>query len=166
MTHPKDSYGMILEMCPHDMANDPRLEPGWTPAPWREHPMGIDGLDCIGVAAADPQGAVEFLVTLVGAEQVYEVDRPAIKARATGLRVADHIIEIVGATDPDSPVGAYAAAPGPALRSIRFKVRDLASVDRHLASKGLRTSPGDFDGSLALEPADNYGVLWQFAEPA
>lgn len=81
MTHPKDSFGVILEMCPHDMANDPRLESGWSSAPWREHPLGIEGLDCIGVAPADPQGAVEFFVNLVGAEQVYEVERPTIKGR-------------------------------------------------------------------------------------
>jgi catechol 2,3-dioxygenase-like lactoylglutathione lyase family enzyme len=166
MTHPKDTHGMILELCPHDMANDPRLEPDWTPTPWQEHPMGIEGLDCVSVAATDMTAAVDFLVDLVGAEPLYEVDRPLVGGRAVGLQVADHVVEIIGATDPDARVGAYLAAVGARLRSIRFTVRDLSSVERHLASKGIGTVPGDFEGSLAIDPADNYGVLWQFTEQA
>ena len=164
MTHPKDTHGMILELCPHDMANDPRLEPGWTPAAWREHPMGIEALDCINVAAADRQTTVDFLVDLVGAEPLYEVDRPAVGGRVTGLRVADHVVEIIGATDPDGQVAAYMSAYGARLRSIRFKVGDLSKVEHHLGSAGIRTVSGDSEGSLAIDPRDNYGALWQFAE--
>jgi catechol 2,3-dioxygenase-like lactoylglutathione lyase family enzyme len=165
MTHPKDTHGMILEICPLEMANDPRLEPDWSDSPWREdHPMRIQGLNCMSVAVRDLDSATEFLVDLVRAEPVYEIERSEIQGRAMGLRVADHVIELVEPIGSDGAVTAYIDTFGPRLRSIHFQVADLPAAENHLNSHGLRTAPGDFKGATAIDPADNYGVLWQFTE--
>jgi catechol 2,3-dioxygenase-like lactoylglutathione lyase family enzyme len=165
MTHPKDSHGMILEMCPTEMTNDPRLEAGWDPSRWRDgHPMGIKGLNCISVAVRDLDAAVRFLCDLTGGEVVYEADRPLAGGRGVGIRVADHDIELLAPGGRGGAVADYLEGVGPRLRSIVFEVQDLAVVEKHLAGHGLRTVAGDFAGATALHPADNYGVLWQFTE--
>jgi hypothetical protein len=55
---------------------------------------------------------------------------------------------------------------GPRLRSIVFRVADTAATADHLAAMGVRVVPGDVEGSIAVHPDDNYGVLWQFTESA
>lgn len=167
MTHPKDSHGMILEMCPHEMPNDPRLEPDWTPAPWSdEHPIGIVGLNYLSVAVRDLPGAAEFLTDLVGAEPIYEIDREPAGGRAVGLRIADHVIELLAPTRSSGPAGSYMERFGPRMRSIIFQVKSLRALEIYLAERQLRTVPGDFTGATGIDPADNYGVLWQFTEEA
>lgn len=165
MTHPKDTHGMILEMCPHEMAHDPRLERDWTPAPWSdEHPMGIMGLNCMSVAVVDLAAASSFLVDLVRAEPIYEIDREPAGARALGLRIADHVIELLAPSRGGGPASSYVERFGPRMRSIIFRVKSLPAVEKYLADQGLRTVPGDFAGATGIDPADNYGVLWQFTE--
>jgi hypothetical protein len=164
MTHPKDTYGMILEMHPREMANDPRMKPGWSAKPWVDHPVGITALNCISVAVRELEAAADFLADLVGAVPFYETVRTPVGARARGMRVSDHTIELVTPTSPAGEVSHYMDRFGPRIRSIRFQVKDLPSARAHLESHHLRTIPGDFEGSFGLDPADNYGVLWQFTE--
>ncbi|HLG68453.1 MAG TPA: VOC family protein [Acidimicrobiales bacterium] len=165
MTHPRDTHGMIIELCPHEMANDPRLEPGWSPEPWRDrHPLGIERLNHLSCAVRDLPGAVTFVTELTGAEHLYEVDRPAIGGRAAGLWLTDHVLELVEPTTGDGAVAAYLEQMGPRLRSIQFRVVDLARARRHLEEMGLRTVPGDTASAFGIDPRDNFGVLWQFTE--
>jgi catechol 2,3-dioxygenase-like lactoylglutathione lyase family enzyme len=165
MTHPRDTYGMVLELCPLEMQGDLRLLPDWSPDYWRdEHPLGISGLNCMSSAVADLDETLAFFVEVFGAQPCYEVDRPAIKGRAAGLRFPDHVLELVQPTDDTGSVAAYIARYGPRLRTIVFRVTDLEAATRYLHDKGVRTVTGDFHGSMAIDPQDNFGVLWQFTE--
>jgi catechol 2,3-dioxygenase-like lactoylglutathione lyase family enzyme len=167
MTHPRDTHGMVLELCPTDMRGDPRLLPDWSPAFWRdEHPLGICGLSHMSAAVTDLDAAVAFLVEVFGGEPVYEVDRLAIKGRAVGLRFPDHVLELVQPAGDAGAVAEYITRYGPRLRTIVFTVVDLDAATKYLGARGLRTVAGDFDGSVGLAPEDNYGVLWQFREKA
>ncbi|MFA7324285.1 MAG: VOC family protein, partial [Candidatus Nanopelagicales bacterium] len=61
MTHPKDTHGMLLEICPLEMSGDLRLEADWSPAFWAdEHPMGIERLNALSIAVRDLDTAVDF----------------------------------------------------------------------------------------------------------
>ena len=167
MTHPRDTHGMILEICPSEMLHDPRLEPGFRAAPWRdEHPLGIERLNRMSAAVRDLAEATSFFVDLVGAEPIYDVDRPAIGARTVGLWIADHVLELAQPTDDGGAVGTYMTRFGPRLRSIQFRVRDVAQARAYLEDKGLRVVPADPAGAIAIDPRDNYGVLWEFSEAA
>jgi catechol 2,3-dioxygenase-like lactoylglutathione lyase family enzyme len=165
MTHPKDTHGLILELCPHEMAHDPRLEPDWSPSPWQSgHPLGIERLNCMSAAVRDLDAAVAFFASLVGTDPIYEVDRPAVGGRGVGLWVTDHILELVGATDADGTIESFMNRYNARMRSIQFHVEDLDRAAEYLESRQLRIVPGDFEGAIAIDPADNFGVLWQFTE--
>jgi len=166
MTHPKDGHGLLFEICPDEMANDPRLGPGWTTAPWRdEHPLGIDRLHSMGAAVVDLDAATAFLSDLTGTDVLYRATRPGV-GEVAGLFIGDTCIELVQPDSDDSPVARYIARYGARLRSLQFRVRDVDAVRGHFVAHGLRTGPGDAEGWLALAPEDNYGVLYQFTEDA
>jgi catechol 2,3-dioxygenase-like lactoylglutathione lyase family enzyme len=166
MTHPKDGHGLLFELCPFDMVDDPRVEPGWSAAPWRnEHPLGIEGLNAMSAAVVDLDAASTFLAGLTGSDVLYRETRPGI-GEAAGLWIGDTVLELIEPTADESPVARYIERYGPRLRSLHFRVRDVDAAAEYLAGKGLHTAPGDVDGWVALDPADNYGVLWQFTEAA
>jgi hypothetical protein len=118
----------------------------------------------MSAAVTNLDAALGFLAGLVGAEPLYEVDRPAIGGRAVGLWIADHVIELVEPSGKTGAVAAYIERYGPRLRATQFRVLDLGRAEQHLSSRGLRLIPGDFDRTVAIDPADNYGVNWQFTE--
>jgi catechol 2,3-dioxygenase-like lactoylglutathione lyase family enzyme len=162
MTHPKDTHGVVLELCAHDMANDPRLEPGWSAQPWSDGPLGITGLGHLSVAVRDADAAIDFHAGLTGAPVAYR-DRHQGNARRHGLRFPDHVLQFAEPTGP-GPVSDYVETYGPRLRTLTFAVRDVAAVRRHLGGHGLRVVDGDIPGSVALDPRDNFGVRYEFAE--
>jgi catechol 2,3-dioxygenase-like lactoylglutathione lyase family enzyme len=164
MTHPKDCHGLLLELCPHEMANDPRNEDGWDPAPWRNGPLGIDRLNAMSAAVLDVSAAAAWVHDLTGAEPLYEEDRPGI-GRAVGFWIGGTALELVEPA-AEGPVAEHVSHLGARLRSIGFRVADVDAAAEHLRSKGLRVVPGDVEGSIAIHPDDNYGVLWQFTEAA
>jgi len=165
MTHPKDTHGMLLEICPLEMSGDLRLEPGWSPAYWaKEHPMGIERLNALSIAVRDLDAALEFATGVTGQPVAYRESRPQIQAEAAGIWVSDHMIELVSPTGAEGPVAEYITRFGPRMRSIDFRVRDVDAARTHLESKGLRVIDGDQPGQIAIDPRDNHGVLWQFAE--
>ncbi|MDD2857135.1 MAG: VOC family protein [Candidatus Nanopelagicales bacterium] len=165
MTHPKDTHGMLLEICPLEMGGDLRLEPDWSPAFWAdEHPMGIERLNCLSIAVRDLDTALDFAVGITGGSVAYREDRPQVRAQAAGVWVSDHMIELISPTGDDGAVAEYIAAVGPRMRSVDFRVRSVDAARAHLESRGLRVIDGDQPGQIALDPRDNHGVLWQFAE--
>ncbi|HEY3941063.1 MAG TPA: VOC family protein [Acidimicrobiales bacterium] len=164
MTHPKDTHGMLLEMCPSEMANDPRLAPGWSADRWRtDHPLGIRGLNALGVAVRDLGAAGTFLEGLVGAHEVLRRDRDRIGARSAAFRVADHVIEL-NQPEGEGVLASFVDQFGPRLRSIELEVESVARAASYLEEKGVGVIEGDDEGTIALDPGDNYGVRYQLSE--
>jgi catechol 2,3-dioxygenase-like lactoylglutathione lyase family enzyme len=166
MTHPGDCHGMLLELCPHEMDGDPRIEPGWDPTPWRdEHPLGVTGLHALSIAVRDRAAATDWLSGLVaGAEVVHDEPRPEADADATGVRIADHVVELVAPRSAEGPVAEYIGRYGQRLRSIELGVRDVDRAAEHLTGAGVRVVPGSRAGAIAVAEEDNWGVRWEFAE--
>lgn len=164
MTHPKDCHGLLLELCCHEMHADPRIEPDWSAAPWREgHPLGIERLNAMSAAVRDLDAAVAWVAGLTAADPVHRGERPGVGATAA-FWLGDTMLELVQPSDDESPVAASIERLGPRLRTLVWRVGDLDAACAHLEAKGLRVVPGDVDGWVALHPDDNYGVLWQFTE--
>jgi catechol 2,3-dioxygenase-like lactoylglutathione lyase family enzyme len=163
MTHPKDGHGVLFEVNVGDMVNDPRLVPGFTDQPWRDGPLGLVRLNALGVATADVSAAAEFYRSVTGAEQSYDEQRPGA-GRAIGLWAGGLMLEFVEPGSDGGPVAEYLQRPGPNMRSLDFQVVDVDRTRRHFTDLGLRCRPGDVDGQFALDPEDNYGVLYQFSE--
>jgi catechol 2,3-dioxygenase-like lactoylglutathione lyase family enzyme len=167
MTHPGDCHGLLIELTPLEMSGDPRIEPGWSPAPWRDdHPLGVTGLNSLSVAVRDLDAAAQWLSDLIGAEPVPRTSRPAIDADVVSFGVAGSVVELVRARSADGPVGAYVERYGQRLRSIEIGVVDVDRAESYLAGHGLRVLPGSRPGAIAVAEEDNWGVRWEFAVPA
>ncbi len=164
MTHPKDCHGLLIELHPHEMRDDPRTGPGWSAAPWRDGPLGIDRLNMMSTAVTDVDTAAGWLHDLTGADELYREDRPGV-GRAVGFWIGDTALELLEPA-PVGPVAEFVARVGTRLRSVCFRVDDLDAAAEHLRGRGVRVVPGDLDGWVAVHPDDNYGVLWQFTEAA
>ena len=68
---------------------------------------------------------------------------------------------------PDSGDGAladYLGRYGQRIRSTVFRAASLAKVEKHLTGKGFDLIPGDADSALAINPAQNQNLLFEFTE--
>jgi catechol 2,3-dioxygenase-like lactoylglutathione lyase family enzyme len=164
MTHPADCHGLLIELTPLEMTGDPRIEPDWTAAPWRDgHPLGVTGLHSLSVAVRDVAAAAAWLADLVGAQPLYRDPRPAIDADAVGIPVAGSVVELVQARSTVGPVAGYVQRYGQRLRSIEIGVLDIGRATEHLVGHGLRVVPGSRPDTVAVAEQDNWGVRWEFA---
>ena len=126
-------------------------------------PLGLTGLKGITWAVHDIAGARAFLESLMGAKLVYEVYRPHLAARATGLQIADTVVELLSPTGPGE-LTAHLARWGDGIRSTIFAARDLGRVRSFLEAKGLPVVAGTAEGTLAVPAEHNRGMLFEFAE--
>lgn len=163
MTHPKDSHGMLFEICSHEMSGDPRLVEGFSDERWRNGAMGLLRLNSMQVAVRDLESAVEFHLRLSGGEEIYREKRPGV-GNAVGIWVADMITELIEPDGDDSPVAAYINRLGPRIRSLNFQVKDTSAVTDHLAAHDIRVAPADVPEDVLIDPRDNFGLMFQFSE--
>ena len=164
MTHPGDCHGMLIELCPLEMAGDPRIEAGWSSAAWRdEHPLGITGLRAMSFAVRDVDTAEAWLSGLVATPARSRERRPAIDAVVVTIPVAGTDVELMAAGSADGPVSAHLSRYGQRLRSIEFGVVDVDRTAAYLRSRGLRVVDGSRPGAIAVAEEDNWGVRWEFA---
>ncbi|WP_299950426.1 VOC family protein [uncultured Modestobacter sp.] len=164
MTHPADCHGMLLELSPLTMPGDPRAEPGWGPASWRDRdPLGITGLHRVTVAVRDLTAATGWLTGLLGVPAPAAEHRRELDADVVSVPVADHVVELVQARQDTGPIADHVRRWGQRLRSIELGVTDLDRATGHLRGRGLRVEPGSRAGAVAIAAADNWGVRWELA---
>jgi catechol 2,3-dioxygenase-like lactoylglutathione lyase family enzyme len=132
---------------------------------WAEHPIGYTGLIGYTHAVADLEAASRFLQSFLGARPVYEVDREKLNARAIGLQVANDVCELVTPTGEGALLSGMMRT-GEGIRSTVYGVKDIAAARAHFEEKGLRVLDGGTPGSIAVDPRDNLGILFEFVEQA
>ena len=166
-THPEDTLGVAFEFYDGDFHWREWDELGGRPIHpaeyWRDHPLGITGLKCYTLAVEDLAPASAFLQDFLSAEVLYEAERPALAARAVGLKVADGVIELQAPEGPGE-LQRYLYRYGEGIRSTVFQVRDIAAAGRFLAERGVETVPGAMEASLTVPASVNLGVIFEFAE--
>jgi hypothetical protein len=166
-THPADCFGIAFEFYGgyfHDR-HWPNLGGPIKPAAyWRdEHPLGLTGLKGYTVAVHNLPAAIAFLQSFLAGEVVYEEPRPAIGARAVGLKVADAIVELV-APISEGALLKHLHRFGEGIRSTVFATRDIERAREYLREGGVEPVPGDAPGTLAVPAASNLGVIFEFSE--
>jgi catechol 2,3-dioxygenase-like lactoylglutathione lyase family enzyme len=167
-TNPADAFGVSFEFCGHEFVTmDWPLLGGGRIKPleyWRdEHPAGFAGLEGYTVAVWDIAAALAFYKSFLGAEPVYEAERPAVGARAIGLRISDDVVELLTPTG-EGEIRQHLLAHGNGIRSTRFRVRSLAQTRRYFGEHGIELVPGSAPDSLAVPPQANLGVIFEFAQ--
>ncbi len=167
-----DLHGISLEIFDQDwhelLAPESAVAHGWQPVPttdyWHhDHPLGLTGLARLSVAVRDLDLAVERFGAVTRARILYRAERSSAAARAVGLQIGDTTLELLAPTG-EGPLLSYLDRYGERLRSTVFSVRSLERAQRHLGAHGISLVEGDAEGSMALVPAENHGLLFELTE--
>ncbi|WP_159976821.1 MULTISPECIES: VOC family protein [unclassified Novosphingobium] len=151
------AMGMRLEIVAQDMPGDPRRDPNWTPAWWRDaHPLGIEGLQAVGVGAPSLAQARTLFADTLEWPEIPARTRP--DAQVAAFAMGDTVLEAV-----EGEEGSAAADHARDIQGIChlvFKVRDAARAATHLRSKGLPLI-GDTEDRFAIHPEEAHGrLIW------
>jgi catechol 2,3-dioxygenase-like lactoylglutathione lyase family enzyme len=166
-THPADCFGVSHEFYAGEFhSRDWPLLGGTIHSAqhWRdEHPLGLTGLRGYTHGVADLDAASAFYRDFLAAEPVFDEARPAIGARARGLKVADAIIELLA---PDSAgwLAQQLSRQGEGILSTVFGVRDMTETRHYLTRHGIPIGPGTAEDYLAVPAEANRGVMFEFSQ--
>jgi methylmalonyl-CoA/ethylmalonyl-CoA epimerase len=122
-------------------------------------------LDHIGIAVANAEEALRFYRDALGLEIEAPEEVPSQHVRAHFIATGDAALELLEATDAESPIAKYLARRGPGLHHITLRVDDIAAALASLKSRGVRlideTPRPGARGSLVafIHPASAHGVL-------
>jgi len=130
---------------------------------WEDHPIGYTGFIGYTHAVTDIEAASVFLQSFLSARPMYEVVRSALNARAIGLQIADDVCELLGPLG-DGALMQDMLKTGHGIRSTRYRVKSVAQTRSYFEGLGLRVIDGSVPGSIAVDPRDNLGVLFEFME--
>ncbi len=158
-THPGDT-GALLEFCPAGFAADPRLEPGWTTARWREHPLGLLRTSHVTVLFDDVAAGHRVYGDILGG-QLLHTDTSSVAITRTFYAIGeDTVIEVAVPVDGSSPEGRDRAAAGNALYAVTFTTADLERARAFLTDHGVATTrTSEHDLHLDLPPAHGLNLF-------
>ena len=122
-------------------------------------------IEHIGIAVKDIEAANKTYRDVMGAEH-YKTEEVASEGVITSFfRVGESKIELLGGTNPDSPISKFVAKRGEGIHHVAFYVDDMEAEMERLMAKGFRLlnekpKPGaDNKMVVFLHPKDNHGVL-------
>ena len=165
------------EMDPYSVADEildqaKRHHDGVSSVPRKREDECTAVLDHVGVAVESLADAIAFYERALGLTvSGYELI-PQEKTRVAMLPVGESRIELMEATDPDSPVDRSLAKRGPGLHHISLRVPDLDAAIERLKQNGIKiisAEPGIGAGGhryVFVHPSSAGGVLLELVEPA
>ncbi|HEX8057387.1 MAG TPA: glyoxalase [Novosphingobium sp.] len=155
--------GVRIEIIKQDLPNDPRRDPQWTPAKWRDdHPLGIEGLQSIGVSAPSLAAAREVFAGKFEWPELGTRDLPGDKATCAAFHMGDTVVEaMVGASENTAVASHCRDIQG--IYCMTFKVKSATAAAHYLRGKGL-TLVGDTADRFAIAPDEAQGRLIYFTE--
>jgi len=161
---PRDeTLGMRIEILKVSLPNDPRPKPGWNADWWRDHhPLGIEGLQSIGVSCDNLQQARDFFEGKLGWGEIAQRSLPAEGANCASFLGGDFVIEAMEPTSKDSPVAAH-RRDCQGMYCLTFKVRSAKAAADYLRQKGL-SLVGDTATRFAIDPDQAFSRLLYFTE--
>ena len=153
------------DVAPDDKKEDKNREPA--------------ALDHLGIAVSSLAEAVELYERALGLKVTgYEVI-PQEKTRVAMLPVGDTRIELMEATEPDSPIARFLAKRGPGLHHISLRVPNLEAAIARLEQNGVKLvkqtkRQGDVVSQVGagghryvfVHPSSAGGVLLELVEAA
>jgi methylmalonyl-CoA/ethylmalonyl-CoA epimerase len=98
--------------------------------------VSVRGIHHVGVAVDDLDDAIATYERLFSARVE---ERAAIAdqgVEAAYMRIGSSLVELVAATEADTPVGRFLASRGPGLHHVAFEADDVGATLRGLAAEG------------------------------
>ena len=130
----------------------------------------MKNLEHIGIAVRDLNEANEIYAKLLGVEH-YKIETVETEGvRTSFFRVGDAKVELLEATNPDSPIAKYIDKRGPGMHHIAFEVKDIREAIDEATRNGfqvINTEPRKgADNKLVcfLHPKSTGGVLIEFCQ--
>lgn len=124
----------------------------------------------IGIAVKDLQQSNELFARLLG-QPHYKIEAVASEHVNTSFfRAGETKVELLEATDPDSPIAKFIAKRGEGIHHIAFEVADIEAEMQRLQAEGfqlLNESPKQgADNKLVcfLHPKSSNGVLVELCQ--
>jgi hypothetical protein len=155
--------GVRIEIIRQDLPNDPRRDSAWRPTKWRDdHPLGIEGLQSIGVSAPSPEAARELFGARFEWPELGHRRLAGDQAQCIAFAMGDTVIEALAGESEDSPVARH-LREHQGIYCMTFKVKSAAAAADYLRGKGL-TLVGDVAGRFAISPAMAQGRLIYLTE--
>lgn len=158
----KQVLGVRIEIIKQDLPNDPRRDPAWTPAKWREdHPLGIEGLQSIGVSAPSLAAAREVFGKFEWPE-LGTRGLPGDGAECLAFAMGDTVIEAMVGDREDGAVATHCREVG-GIYGMTFKVTSAEAAADYLRGRGLPLV-GDVADRFAVAPEAAQGRLIYFTQ--
>jgi catechol 2,3-dioxygenase-like lactoylglutathione lyase family enzyme len=162
-THPKETHALLEFAATGNYIPDPRLQPGWTTAPWRDHPLGIDRTSHITVLFGDLKVAKSLYVDLLGGKLLHESETPGRKRSAFIAVGEDTVIEAAQPLSATSAEGRDLEANGEGVHAVTFKTLNLTRAAEFLKSKKQRIQAENAN-SFVLNVEDSFGMPMGFTD--
>ena len=127
-------------------------------------------IEHIGIAVKDIAASNKVFATIFGKEN-YKAEEVELEGVATSFfQIGDSKIELVSATNPDSPIAKYLGKNRESLHHIAFDVEDIEKEMKRLQNAGIRIlnekpKKGAENKLICfLHPKDTNGVLIEFCQ--
>ncbi|MCD0452962.1 hypothetical protein LO762_27835 [Actinocorallia sp. API 0066] len=160
---PRDTAGLMVELCRMDMQGDPRNLETWSSLErmWRFHPLTLERFSCVTLGVRDLESAVKIYADTMQAVPVRAGFDTDLGAKSEILRLGDCLLQLVEPVDQDTDLARHVARWGNMIYSLRFKVADLDSAESWLNRNAVRTTRSR-PALLVTDPADTYGAPMYF----
>lgn len=132
----------------------------------------VKALNHVGIAVKSIDEQKSYYQETLGAEFEGLEDVPSQKVRVAFFRVGDVRLELLEATDPESPVAKFIENRGEGLHHVAFTVENIQERIAQLQQSGVRMidqtpRTGAHQMQIAfLHPKSTHGVLTELCEPA
>ena len=129
-------------------------------------------LDHVGIAVQDLPQALAFYRDALGLHVEAPEEVTSQHVRAHFIPAGNAALELLEATDPESPIGRFVKKRGPGIHHVTLRVEDIGAALAHLKARGVRLvdeapRPGA-EGALVafIHPSAAHGVLVELKQPA
>ena len=142
---------------------DPRSDPEWRLTTSKTDPLGIERCSHHTVLTDRVDRALDLTVNVLGGTVIARGENELLDTKSTYVALADSVLEYAEPLSADSFAMRdwKANEPLDTYHSLTWKVRDLDTVERHLAACGVRVLVRT-DQDLVAHPADCIGIPWGF----
>lgn len=157
------AMGMRIEVLRQDLPGDPRRDPSWSPAKWRdEHPLGIEGLQAIGISTESVDDAGELFAEKLGWIEMEHRELDDIDADCAPLLMGDTVLEALESRTDKSALARHAKTIG-GIYCLTFKVKSAPAAAAYLRGKGLEIV-GNVADRFAIRPDQCFGRMIYFTD--